>query len=289
MDFASIAKRHLTFFYFFGISPYCPNANEIGFINLTLAKLPKFIQLISCIYFASTIVIQLNSHDIYQTFSQIETLLLVIYVSFDVLRGILVFLQTIYYKEQISNILNIFQELELYFATKFDHHINYEPFFKKYYLKVIVIKCAYLTLIITFIIRLIVFRVWLKIGIPLRLLQLMQTCTFLHLIFYIDATCFHLFQLTKVVRRDTELYRKINGRHFKRSDIVTVETRLKCYKTVHFQLWEVSSLKNRIFGWCIIALLMHCFIAFVYSAFWLFDELKNQSGLIRKFRKFVFC
>lgn len=287
MDFVKCSKRYLNFNYFFGISSYRPDTEHFLEPNRFIAATMKYLQFAVCISLATFVIVKLNIHGHLFNFRQTEILLITTYVSFDVLRGFIVLIDCLLYRNQMVKIILTFQKLQKYFVNQLDHHISYEPLVKRHLLNIILILLAFIFYIVIFVSRLIVFEVWSSIGIPMRFLQLIQALTFLHITFYIDALCFHLAQLNAVVQRDTDFHRSKTVHFFKSTNILGIQSKLKCYKTIHFELWETAEMLNIVFGWCTITLLMHVFIDLVYSAFWLFDELNKRSGILKAARKWM--
>lgn len=284
MNLPETVKQCLNLYYFVGISSYSPIANQLTKPQLILAQFSRYLQLLVSVCLPTFIMVRLNYPDVMQSFRQMETLLLIIYVSFDIKRGLCVLVECLFYYRGINDIFMHFRSIELRLATELNHRIEYQPLMQTHNRKMLIIFSGFLLFMVVFITRLIASSMS-PIGVPLSFLQFIQAITLLHVIFYIDIQCFHLAELNKVVRRDTTLFLDKYCRVYQTADIRSIVDKLKCYKAIHFQLWEVSMLHNKVFGWGTIALLLHICIALVHSAFWLWNELKTESGLIKACRK----
>lgn len=109
------------------------------------------------------------------------------------------------------------------------------------------------------------------LAMHLKIMQFTILLSFLQIIFYIDALRFHYHEFNLIVHRDFEQLNTKGRREHER----LILNKIKCYKIVHFRLWEASQRINKFFGWVIIGLVLYAFVDTVYSAFWLFEEFRD--------------
>lgn len=283
MDFLECSKPFLKFYYLTGISPYRPEDDQLT--NLRIFLFSKYLQAISCVLVGLYAIRKVNVEGAALNFRQTEIHLIQMYVAFDTLRSIFVFIKCVLHRQMSTEILSMFGKLERYFAQNLNHQISYKPLVKNHIKNMIIMIGTYFAYFCLFFVRVMVHKNGSPIGSPFRIMQIMQTLTFLHIIFYIDVLCFHLAQLNHVIERDTNFHFDKNHYNVETSKVIDIQLNLKYYKTIHFKLWETSRKHNAVFGWCTIALLMLIFIDLVYSTFWLFDEFTKNTGIIRIFRK----
>lgn len=281
MNFLESTKLFLTFYHAIGLSPF-HLATDKSVTKFAISSLSKYIQFVFCIALASFTIIRLNLNG-QNGIREMETLLITVYMLFDILRGYFVFVQCVLYRQHFQEIADIFQRLDVLFFKYFGHVLTYQSFNKFHLLNIIKISIGYLFHFMVYVvIRQCMYGIS-PICFPIALLQLLQALNFLHKIFYIDALCFHLVELNEVIKKDNLEMRCNNCRPI--SAIAATRNRLIFYKKIHFALWEAGQVQNKVFGCCTIALVLRVFIDLVYSTFWLFDEINQNNEIIKVLRK----
>lgn len=278
MGFIGNVGRFLNVYYYFGLSPYRVDMNTN---KLNLCHSSKCVHAIISVLVASTLIANVDLMGKWMKIRKMEQLLITVSASFDILRSVIVLLQSFLLHEQIKEILLNFRRIETIFASHLNYVIRYDAFNKKHLWKCVTIIVPYILHISVYFVRHITLKDWLtvSIGFPAGFLKLFQVLTFLYIILYIDALGFFLAQLNCVIERDTipnELRRTS-----KPEETQFVLGKLLSFKTIHFQLWEIGQIHNSVFGWCTIALLLHTSIELMYSSFWFWDEVKRQTGLLK--------
>lgn len=289
MDIADTAKSYLDLFFYLGLSPYSPNTDQMSRVHQLLCYIPRYIQLIMSIGLSAYVMVRINCADMMQDYRQIENLLILIYLSVVMMRAVSVLCDCIFYKEQIHGIFAQFQSIRKVMAIELNHRIDYRPLVRQHARKMLIIFSSFTVYVVAYIFRRLIFDLTSPISVPIRILQSYQALTLLHVTLYIDMQTFHMAELNKIVRRDSNQHLNVVGGIRQPLDLKCIVSKLKCYKIIHFKMWEASMMHNRVFGWCSVAVLLHNFAESVYTAFWLFNELRRKTGSLVALRKFQFA
>lgn len=115
----------------------------------------------------------------------------------------------------------------------------------------------------------------LSFNVPAQFGHLMQCLTYFEMIFYIKVLIFHLSQLNWAIQRDMD--RHVSSGHPNNyKNRILMRNNIKCYKVVHFRLWELSQERiSEFFGWSMIFIFIHAFEKFVYTAFRIYREYQR--------------
>lgn len=200
------------------------------------------------------------------------------YMLCDILKAFCVAMQCIVYERQMREIASTFNKLDSFFVIHLNHRIRCQKLGKKIlvYAFVIVIMANYVPYIVVFAVRAIIDKVYISYRIAAQFVHIMQSVTTMHVIFYVEALTFYLSQLNCVIKRD--MGTNTTSRHTnKYKSRILVRNKIKCYKSVHFRLWEVSEQINVYFGWTMAVIFAHAFVKLVYTAHWMFEA--NQYSI----------
>lgn len=286
MNFSKSVAPYLTTFYFLGMSPCRPNQtwphNEKHRNPMIIVQILCILASVSCvilIYITSVPLLALGPAEI----------IACLYIACDIVKAFCVAFQCIIYESQMREISNTFHKLDSFFAIHLNHRIRYQTFRKKISTYALIIITSYSQYVMVFTLRGILENVFITYSIPSQFVHLMQSITYLHMIFYIEALTFYLSQLNLVIQKDMDTHATSKHTH-KYKNRILMRNKIKCYKSVHFRLCEVSERINTFFGWTMIVIFSHAFVKFVYSAYWIFEEYQHDTGasllnmkIIRKF------
>lgn len=276
MDFKTSTKLYLNIFHILGYSPYSTWSGTPWLVPNFLTNYFKIIHLILCFGSVIPAYYFLNINTDYPPMSATETIIININLACHLLRATFVVIYCVYRKELIYDMMHIICELQRYYADYMKHRVLYYSFRKCFGLKMLIGIVALMQYVIGYIVRCIVREYFTPLGIILRVLQFLTLFNFLHIIFCIDALTLHLRELNAVIRKDIVFTSvMINGRW--KSDVICYK--LKCYKVVHFHLWEIAQRLNTFFGWSMLTVLMHGFCDITYAAYWVFEELQLNKEL----------
>lgn len=272
-------------FYYSGHSPYLPtNAPIQDSKQNPKCSMPVYICGLLCVLLSISCAFLLNSFFSRNSFELNRTDLFIsnMFILSQFARAILVLLQCICYRKTYYNIIDTFNKLELFFANQLHHQIQFSILKEGAATKMTIAAIAFAQLLTIEIVSCFIYPKFNQITVQIKLLQMITTFTFVHLIFFIDVLCFYLEQLRLVIVRDTNNDRSLDsiGYHKYSNKCVFIRTQLKNYKSVHFCLWEVGQRINIFFGWSMISILLQAFVDFLYSSYWLFDLLQEPFNLI---------
>lgn len=277
MDFKASTKLYLNIFHILGYSPYKPwSGSGTSHYSLRfLSKLMKIVHFILCFGSAIPSYYYLNINTDYPPLSTTETIIVNINLACHLLRATFVLIYCVYRKELIYDAMHIFSELRKYYANHMKHRVLYHGFRNGFGLKFFIGLGALAQYVISYLVRCLIRSYYTPLGILVKVLQLLTALNVLHIVFFIDALTFHLSELNAVIRRDIVSTNAMpNGKY--KSDVIC--KKLKCYKVVHFHLWEIAQRLNTFFGWSMLTVLMHGFCDITYSAYWIFEELQLNNG-----------
>lgn len=280
-------RLHLNVFYFLGLAPYLTDNLKADdkkcrtsiFVVVAQAAIGLALA-ISCIEVA-------NFGGYENLWSRTDIVIINFVAICEIVRITFVLIQCVFYREVLNEVCRTFRSLQLYYATSLRYHIIYQKFFKQYFRKVLFIICGFLPYFLIFVWETVMYALA-PIGLQIKTLQIMTSATYLHIIFYIDLLSFYLAELNVVIERDTyndESKNNIMIISKKSLSNIFIREKLKCYKHVHFQLWEVSQRINAFFGWSMVAILLHGFVDFVYTSYWLIQQLQPPWAIEKIIRK----
>lgn len=286
MDFTRNSKIFLSFFYYIGISPYQPQSKKMICKALKLSNVFFILQSAVTISLAISCIAILDSGGYSSmVMNSLKVLILYINSACEIVRTMFILTQCLTNKHLIFEFIYTVYRLDTYFLTKMKYRIPYQLFRRQYLSKILMIFGGLSQYLSTFIIRCFLYYCLTPTGVQLRFFHCMRVVTILHIIFYIDLVCFHLSHLNAIVLRDIDQFKNINVKE-KLTIGILKRNKIKCYKHVHFRLWQITQRLNVTFGWIMIAILLQIFVDFIYSAFWLFEEFHLKSSYLRVFRMF---
>lgn len=274
MGFISAIGHILNIYYYCGLSPFRVDSTTK---KLCLNQWTKYIHVVVTLALAATILIECHSVHHGAIVRQMEQLLITIYEIFDIFRCLnILFHSTLLFGRIKDNLLN-FSIIESVLAAQFKHSINYNCFCRKHLRKLGIVLFVYVVHWATYLARQYESKDWstAKLSMPAIGVKLLQSTTFLYITFYVDALAFFMAQLNAVIDHHGDLQRfhpKLT-----KNDIKQMLHHLQCYKSIHFQLWQISECHNSIFGWCTISMLLDTLIDLVYCAFWTFDNMRRRT------------
>lgn len=274
MKFTSDTGPYLSVFYFLGMSPYHPDTdfahvkdNQINI--LILAQIASIILSLSC-----AVILGIDGSN--RTLNPVE-IIVILYIICDIAKALCVTFQCVLYKCQIREIFHAFHKLESYFVIHFNHRISYEMFRRKCHLYTLLIFIGFAQYLFVYILRCVYKHIFPTYTIQAHTVHFIQSLTYLHMIFYIEAVAFYIRQLTSMIQRDMNIFRIANDL-YKISNRNLIRNKIKCYKFVHFRLWEMTQRVNVFFGWSMIIIFSHAFVKFVYTIYRVFEEFHSNNG-----------
>lgn len=276
MDLKDACRIFLNLYFFAGLTSYSTSRR-----NHCLFQISRYLQLLFNVLLVAYAIYRLNMPHILKTLSQMDVLLVTFYITVDLIRSIFVFFECVSHHRVISQIFDHYLHIQTYFVRHFDRCIDYHPFVREHRNKMLLLLGSYFLYVLVF------FK---KLYVSITSLLFIQQLTLMYVIFHIDMHCYHMVELNGAVERDIiapRMDRVIFTTRPTRDSQWMID-RIKAYKCMHFHLWEASVLRNKVFGWCIFALLVNLFFDLIYTAFWVYNEIKNRTGMYNTCREYHF-
>lgn len=278
----------LKIFYIFGLSP------KFNKISKDVAKNPLTIISFLISILVSVAGVFLINMSILKEDLPVETIMANFFLTCEIIKFSCIFVQSFFFCHIMAEIFYNFDNIYELFNSFLCWRIDYAPLQKSFSKKFIVVVVAFLLNFISYhfiyafedvqarnaILTGLVFKTW----------QFMSTIALIHIVFYIDVLNYHLFQLNVVIRND-------NGGRIvcgiasilqldrTQSDI-SILSKIKSYKIIHYRLYEILQKINYVFGWSIVAILLQAFCDATYVSYWLYSSLRENrdlDGIIRRF------
>lgn len=287
MDFMNSVRPYLNVFYILGLSPYLTDKvitnKEKSCSTVFFVIIQAAVGLTLCLS-----CIEEANFGGYSMWSRTDIVIINFVAICEIVRIIFILIQCLFYKDLLSEICFTFRMLQNYYTLHLYHQMPYDKFTREYFRKFVIIICGFMPYFMIFLYESLTYGL-VPIGIQIKALQIMTSATYLHIIFYVDILNFYLSELNIVIRRDTIVEQEKNGITIisrKTLNNTLIQEKLRCYKTVHFHLWEVTQRINAFFGWSMVAILLHGFVDFVYTSYWLIQQLQPPWTIGKIIRKF---
>lgn len=286
MDFISSNKMFLQIFCRMGQSPcLIDNLNPArkSVMYLIRSNIQVITQTIASLSFVSWLMYLVNFGGYQKSSTVAERSIMDLVTLCELVKICSVFSQCLFYKNILINVISTFQYIEQRLIKGFDHSIPHRIFRKRYSSKCTILLLVYVTQLLVFIVKTMYLNLNL-LGIPVKFLQFIKITSVLHSLFYIDMLTFLLAQLNLVLRQNcVKMVIRQNA------GFCVIRKKLKCYKTIHFVLYESSQRISNFFGWSMAAMLLHGFIEFVYSFYWFIQMVQPPFNSMKIIRKLTAC
>lgn len=207
----------------------------------------------------------------------LEDIITNIFLLCDSIKYLCVYTQSFFMCSLMIGILQNLHSINRLFTDYLHWHIDYRQLVKSYTSKFVVVLLGYILCVTSFAIdwyR----RPGLYLVLWFKIWQLTSTLSLIHVVFYVDLVQFHLKQLNALVRSDERIPIHVLMRKNWKGTIMM--KKIKCYKTIHYRLWEVAQKIGCVFGWTIYALLLHGFIDSTNSMFWLYSHIRRHRSFV---------
>lgn len=295
MDFVSCIRHYLYFFHFVGLSPLRQPSSNGQYTKSSSYRIIAQIMIAICLGVSSIMILICGK---YTPVALRSLEILVIYFSSigEVLQAVALLIQYIHHRQLNKEILNAFVKLEIFFMTHMKHRITYDRFSQQYFQRIILVNCGFAQFVLIYAVRWLCYGMYSQIGIQVRILRLITALTTLHIIFYVDMVSYHLHELNLVI--DRQIFNRNNSKCSSNADencfvsthkltnSFLMRYQIKCYKNAYSRLWTIAQKLNKCYGWVLIAIMCQHFVDFVYSSFWLFEELRRPTSFVRICREF---
>lgn len=292
MNYLQCTGWFFKLFYRLGVSPnlshsYLKNNSRQSIREAVLMVM----QIIIVYYMAITVGVNMNSGNKIHLYSRPDIVFNYIFSICEMVRCSCVFMQCIFQKYALYDIVNTFRKIESFFVIHLRYRIVYVAFKKQFLAKAIVLIFFYVQYIFMYILRRMLHPPKYPIVFQIKILQFIFTMNLLHIIFYIDLLSFHLHELNSAIQNgiiENNDQNLSNVVFFckKSSNKLVIRDRIKCYKCIHFRLWEVAQQFNCYFGWCMVPMALHSFASVVYYTYWLVQHMHISLSFLDKFCKY---
>lgn len=287
MNFSKNTGWFLKFFFRFGLAPnLTENCTKNKSCYLFRETIVVVMQTIILYYMAISVAIGVYSGEYSNYYSKADVTFVYLFTLCEIAKGSSVFIQRIFKRYSVYNIISTYQKLELFFANHLGYRIEYGAFRKQYIAKVSAVLYSYVQYIVVNILRRFLRSPKSPVIYQFKILQFISALNFLHIIFYIDLLSFHLNELSSAIQKDI-----IRRNDHNLNDVAffckrpTIRDKIKYYKYIHFRLWEVARQLNCYFGWCMVPVLLFSFVEVVYFTYWLAIMVQETSSFFEIFCK----
>lgn len=268
----------LKVFYFLGQSPYVGNARQRHYSrnhrHPILSTLPSYIFFGIYIGLAGQSLFSLLTKGKPNGFGMADTIITSLSVGSDCLKAMCVFSQCFCHQQLMLDMMNVYHDVEIIFSKQLQYHVSYDRFRRRFRIKASVLASIYFASILPQFYHQFFSNID-SIFLKTKLLNGMMVIAVVHSIFYFDLQNLYAEQLQVVMRRDTM--------ELSREDVSTL-MKLKCYKLIHFRLWENCQRLNAYFGWALVVLFMRVFVHTVVNIYWQVAHLKKSTRIFPMIR-----
>lgn len=292
MNFISSNTIFLLIFRKIGQSPYLfdnPTPGRQSLSHILQSNVLVIVQTIFSLSQALWLLYLVNFGGYQRSSSIAERVIIDLVTICEIVKICSVCSQCLFYKNHLIDVISTFQYIEKLYIRQVNYFVQHNVFKRRYSIKFAMLVLVYVTQLLIFTIKTMYLGLNL-IGVPVKLLQLVKIFSVLHSIFYIDMLTFLLMELNCVIRQNSasvlvtqSVTCIMNAGKAKHYDLI--RKKLKFFKTIHFDLWESSQRISTYFGWSLAAMLLHGFIEFVYSFYWLCQMVQPSFSFIKIIRK----
>lgn len=264
------ARSYIFIFYLLGQNSYNPRLSSIQtkwsrFVNF----LPSILSILT--NFILTIVgitYRYNYEDFYEQTDSVVTYIL---MSLQFTTNLVMMLQSIRYASKVCIIYEKMELVRKQTADNLRFTIEFEPFERRYRRNLFLIGIIYtVTVIIKFIFPSTKTHIVVQ---TVQILQLAYTLTDnLHALFYIELLVHFLQATTRCVHGYANHieHRRIYYPTIRMYEQGMALANLRYIKRIYYQLFDISLLINKRFGWSLVALFVMNFVELAYSSYWVF-------------------
>lgn len=273
-------RWHLFVFYILGHSLPNVQLNSNKHIFELWKYTPALIFLIVSCTISVFLIIWQHNFAIFNYKDSLDSILSYLLIVSEMAACITMFSQVFLYRDCLIEIFQTFRSIELFLLQKTHLKIDFRHFLKRYLKKVFLIIAVFAKM---YAIK-IIFQtdysdfVMESAFFALRLFQIIAK---LHMLFYVSL----LKSFVKFTVNLSLFSTRIGLTVTNRGDII--ET-MKFYKCIHFQLFTVTTLINRAFGWSLVTQCIQSFLDSCYALYWVFIFMQKDTSAKFAIRKYEF-
>lgn len=261
-------------FYIFGQSAHNPYANITA---IWLLYIPSIIAL--CILFGTSAFMFIYQLYFAINYGQTDSIVAMLFLISDVISNATVIAQSFIYHDGIRDVYRKFLKL-LKFENepKFGIKLNYDACCCDYVRTAILLLFLFIVMVVAkFCIR--TNENDFILGQGYCALRFWTVLGKLHAIFYVRLLKNVVFCFVSDVQMIARRY--ATDGHISRVELHTIVIkRMNMYKSFHFDLYDISTQINQIFGWGLITLFVECFVDASYSLYWIFIYFRMDDGFV---------
>lgn len=220
----------------------------------------------------------------------VHSVVIIICVSSMTFTILIAMSQSISRREQFAELIQQINMMETLTRTRFT--INFRAF-RRYYLRQIII--IFVSCIFAFVGTLTLRPIEpgeLTITLTVVALRFVTLITVFHLLFYICLFHYIARAFVEYVEKQANSFEHSATTTFLPPQWGALDARnliieLDYFKLIHFVLWEISDLINKVFGWTIAAVILHLSLYFIYNVYFALVLLfapKFESESMRKLK-----
>lgn len=273
MDFTKAMQYHLKVFHVLGLSPNLSNSDQ--YHKLCFADIVGVTQAIFALSLSiSCLIILVFGEHTYLT--KVDVTVIGFLAIADGARSSCSAIHCIFYKHLFFEISQRIGMLQACYDHDLNRKVSFVRFTKKYNRKVAISVCGYLLYCIAFIY--IALKTLYAAGIQVIILRLFMCATFMHTILYVDVLCYYLDEFVAVIEEDVAIHS--NSVLATAPKLFLVRKKLKRYKSVHFQLLQITQRVNDFFGWTSVTIFLQAFLNVVNASYWMIQQIILRCNFV---------
>lgn len=281
MNFVSLARSYIKFFYLFGQSLY-PMDYCLCTLRKGLSKWHRFALMIPSIcMFAAHLALCIGTITLFNIHGDpIKTYYITanIYFFCELIKIFAISYRNFTSNDLMGEMLRNFQMVELLFRSTLQSPISFTSFKRAYAKKLCYALGSYAILIIFVVFYRYGFGHIPSSGVMQEVMKCISIIMQLHIQFYIDLVSFYLKHLNTIIAKENS-ERGANDEYVfvvkKVRTLNIIRKLLLKYKLIHFRLKKTADQLNEYFGWMLLLLTMQSFIHLMIYTEWQIRVLTN--------------
>lgn len=263
MSLTTIFRTYLPFFHYMGIIDYSYGSHRV----IRRMSGVVFAVFLLCVGLIGMAIIVLYK---WRNWDEADRVLISLYYTFGIFEMCSILIHTVFRKRFLSETNKLLLDVEKVFLKDLAlRRISYNPFKSSFHWKIILI----ITVWSQSFLRAIMWTYYYQIGLFLvwnKLLQFSWCMIACAMIFYLEQICFFLDLLNLSIEKDLKLIGfYVNASHSmpQNSIALSIRSKLRNFKRIHFYSWMAVQRVNDHFGWTLIPFFLQLFIRQFYSVF----------------------
>lgn len=203
-----------------------------------------------------------------------------LYISCDLVLQLTVVGQALYFYKSSNRLRCLYNFMQKYMQTRLGYNIKFNHLQKRMYWLALLVMVPQVALIV---LRSMLFRLQLGtvFGVIFMIFHTLASLVKLQLIFHLELFNYFLKQISHWLQTRTSEFTTTGL--YQRNVILKMQqmhgyNEILHMKLLHFKLWEISIIINRIYGWSLAVSVVRNFIEMSFGVYW-FYLFYNKAGM----------